>query len=145
MSSEDGPRSYPIPGKILEPVRVAGLTFDQLIILGFIPIITIAFSFFLPIPRLVGVFFGLLAAGIAVAITAKSPPGQSPITWAAAAFQRSVRERTGQTEYRIYKTERGRENATILDTVHTADHPGELSEGNLEFDEEEGYTVELDR
>lgn len=119
------PRSYPIPGEILSAGEFFGLSYDQLLIIGFLPIIVMMFSFVVGfIPTWFSLLLGLITAIVVGVVVAKSPTGQDPFEWAGATVKRYFSPKT----YTLQPTAGSREEPEIVDVVHTADAPGEFSE-----------------
>lgn len=118
-------RSFPIPGEILDTGDFFGLSYDQLIIIGFLPIIVMMFSFVIGfIPTWFSLILGLITALIVGVVVAKSPDGQDPFEWAGAALKRRFQPK----RYTLKPTSSGRQDATVIDVIHTAETPGTLSE-----------------
>lgn len=118
------PPTYPIPGDILDSGDFYGLSYDQLLIIGFAPVIVMMFSIItgvIPLSVSLGLG-GLTAIGVLI-IVAKTPTGQDPFEWLAAALKRKFSPGT----YTLEPVQNREEDIKYLDVVHTSDSLGEFS------------------
>ncbi len=94
-----------------------GLTFNELITLGTIPLVVVLPSLYIgqiPLPISIGtVLIMTLIVGLVIIQT---PEGQTPLSWAPAAFKRRITPDT----YYLKPRAVGRGRVTHLDVVHTA-------------------------
>lgn len=119
-----GPRSFPIPGEILNSGEFFGLTYDQLLMIGSIPIVVMMFAIVSGvIPIWVSFVLGIITFLLVAIVVARAPEGQDPFTWAGASFKR----RFGTNRYTLRPGGKSRGNITVLDVIQTADNPGEPS------------------
>jgi len=113
--------SVPIPGEILKSDIIFGLSFDELVGLGTIPLVLIlptVFFDFIPL----WVTGGVLIIGTigVMGIILKSPRGQSPVEWFPAYLDRRLKpdrytlKPKDQTNY-------GKPEVKYVSMVHTAD------------------------
>lgn len=109
-------KSVPIPGQILRTSVFLGLTFDELVLLGAVPLVVLLPGVMIEqIPLVVSLGIGGLAGLGVVVVALRSPDGQTPIEWAPAAFRRRV---TPDQNY-VKPRERYRDDAACLDVVQT--------------------------
>lgn len=110
-------RIVPIPGKILRTNLFLGLTFNELITLGTIPLVVVLPSLYIgqiPLPISIGtVVVMTILVGIVIIQT---PEGQTPLSWAPAAFKRRMTPDT----YYLKPRAVNRGTVAYLDIVHTA-------------------------
>lgn len=134
-------RSYPIPGEVLDSGEFFGLSYDQLLIIGFLPVIVMMFSFVVGfIPIWVSLLLGVVTAGAVGVVVAKSPKGQDPFEWAGAAFKRHLSPK----EYTLQPDSGKRSNPVVLDVVHTADDIGEYSPDVAEKKQQQSSEFDTD-
>lgn len=127
--------SVPIPGEILKSEIIFGLSFDELVGLGTIPLVLIlptVFFDFIPI----WVTGGVLVIGTigVMGIILKSPRGQSPVEWFPAYLDRRLKP----DRYTLKPKDRtnyGKPEVKYVSIVHTADEIKE--EVDAEFTAEE--------
>lgn len=111
--------SVPIPGEILKSEVIFGLSFDELVGLGTVPLVLIlptVFFDFIPL----WVTGGVLIIGVIgmVGIVLKSPRGQSPVEW----FPAYVDRRLKPDVYTIKPKDGGKNGIPeikYLDVMHT--------------------------
>jgi hypothetical protein len=102
-----------------------GLTFDELVILGSVPLVIVFPSLLIKqIPLLVTLAIILISSIGVLAMIVRTPDGQTPTEWAPAAMKRRI---TPDTYYIKPRTRKREEN-----TVQTADLIREESTGYLE-------------
>ncbi|MFW5949811.1 MAG: hypothetical protein ACOCR6_00460 [archaeon] len=117
-------RTVPIPGKILRTNLFLGLTFNELVTLGTIPLVVVLPSLYvgqIPLPFSIGivVIMAILVGGVIV----QTPEGQTPLSWAPAAFKRRITPDTYYLKARAV----GRGRVKYLDVVQTVDELGDNS------------------
>lgn len=111
-------RAVPIPGQILRTTVFLGLTFDELVMLGSVPLVLIFPTLFVQQIPLVVTFAIAGAAVVAMgAIVVQSPEGQTPLEWAPAALRNRVKPDT----YHLKPRTRNRDEIAIANVVHTAE------------------------
>ncbi|ELZ95935.1 hypothetical protein C440_06582 [Haloferax mucosum ATCC BAA-1512] len=111
-------KSVPIPGEILRTDVFLGLTFDELVILGSVPLVVIFPSLFIKqIPLFATLGIVLLSTLGVAAIVLRTPDGQTPLEWAPAALRRRIMPDTYYLKPRI----RDRDTIVYADVVHTSD------------------------
>jgi len=118
------PSAYPIPGDVLEEEKIMGLSYDQLLIAGAIPVTLLGLSTSLDFVPLW--FSGLLSVGSLLAvlvIVLKTPEGQDPFEWAGASLRRTF----SPSERHIGPDAGRRQEPTYIDVVHTGENLGEYS------------------
>lgn len=108
-------RTVPIPGQILEDSIVLGLSFDELVLLGAIPLVVTLPSLFIEqVPVTVSLAIAGVAALAMVGVAIRTPEGQSPTAWAPAALRR----RLGPTVYYLRPDESGYDRSSYLTVRH---------------------------
>lgn len=119
-------RTVPIPGKILETEVFYGLTFDELVVMGAIPLVVTMPSLFIEqIPTVVSLLIAGVVFVVMVAIAVSTPEGQSPLEWAPAAFERRI----GPDTYYLRPDESSFDRSTYLSARH-ADRTDSASTGS---------------
>lgn len=132
----DGMRAVPIPGQILRTTVFLGLTFDELVMLGSVPLVLIFPTLFVQQIPLVVTFAIAGAAVVAMgAIVVQSPEGQTPLEWAPAALRNRVKPDT----YHLKPRTRNRDEIAIANVVHTAEA---IEQESAEFGHEAGEDVD---
>lgn len=111
-------KSVPIPGQILRTSVFLGLTFDELVLLGSIPLVMMLPGVMIrQLPLLFSVGIGVVGGLGVVFIGIRAPEGQTPLEWAPAALRR----RFTPDSYHIQPRDRPRDGGTAaLDVVQTA-------------------------
>ncbi|PSQ45841.1 hypothetical protein BRD17_00535 [Halobacteriales archaeon SW_7_68_16] len=111
-------RPQPVPGEILKTTIIFGLTFQQLIFLGTIPLVLVLPALFIEqIPLVVTLGITVVATILVLFVVYRTPEGQDPTEWA----QAYVSRRLGPNTYRTKPKENYRPRAACLDVVQTAD------------------------
>jgi hypothetical protein len=113
-----GMRPVPIPGQILESEVILGLTFDELVLLGAVPLVVMLPSLFIEqIPTFVTLAIGVVMLLVMIGVALSTPEGQSPLEWAPAALQR----RFGPTTYYLRPDESAYDRSTYLSKLEVLD------------------------
>lgn len=111
-------RSVPIPGQILRTDVFLGLTFDELVTLGSVPLVIVFPSLFIEQIPLIGTLIVILLSFIGVgAVIIRTPDGQTPLEWAPAALKRRLTPDT----YYIKPRTRNRDSIPVANVVQTSD------------------------
>lgn len=111
-------KSVPIPGDILRTSVFLGLTFDELVALGSVPLVLMLPGVMIREIPLIGVIaVGVVAALVVVAIAIQTPDGQTPLEWGPA----MIRRRVAPNRYYIKPRRRKRADAPVLSRVITAE------------------------
>lgn len=111
-------KSVPIPGEILKTTVVAGLTFEEVIVLATVPLVTVFPALFIKeIPLTITLGLIVVMAVLLLIVIARTPEGQTPLEWAPAAAQR----RFNPDVYEIKPKTAPRSRPTYLNRVHTAE------------------------
>lgn len=107
-----------VPGKILRTTVMLGLSFDELVVLGSVPMVLVLPTLYIrEIPFLGSlVFIGVAAVGVVI-VAVKTPEGQTPVEWAPAA----ARRRLMPSVYYLKPVERNRDPVTYRDRIHTSE------------------------
>ncbi|KZX46737.1 PrgI family protein [Haloarcula sp. K1] len=125
-------KAVPIPGEILRTDVFMGLTFDELVILGSVPLVMVFPSLFIDQIPLVATLalIGVSLLGV-IAVVIRTPEGQKPLEWAPAAIKR----RLTPNEYYLKPRTRERDSVPIKNRVHTAAQiQSETCEEDFEWD-----------
>ncbi|MDQ2074696.1 PrgI family protein [Haloarcula sp. H-GB4] len=125
-------KAVPIPGEILRTDVFMGLTFDELVILGAVPLVMVFPSLFIDQIPLVATLalIGVSLLGV-IAVVIRTPEGQQPLEWAPAA----VKRRLTPNEYYLKPRTRERDSVSIENRVHTASRiQSETCEEDFEWD-----------
>lgn len=114
-------KSVPVPGNIFEEDLMFGMSFDELLVLGTVPLVLVLPSLFLDfIPFEVSLFIILLGfLGVGVVVI-KTPEGQTPTEW----FPRYVQTYFDPDTYVAKprdQTKYGKYERRYLSVVQTAD------------------------
>lgn len=118
-------KSVPIPGEILKTTIVAGLTFEEVLVLATVPLVTVFPALFIEqIPLTITLGLIAVMALLLLIVVARTPEGQTPLEWAPAAAQR----RFNPDVYEIKPKTPPRARPTYLNRVHTADKLQEEAE-----------------
>ncbi len=113
-----------IPGKILRTNLILGLTFNELITLGTIPLVVVLPSLYIgQIPLSISIGTIVLMTLLVGLVIVQTPEGQTPLSWAPAAFKRRITPDT----YYLKPRAVGRGRVTHLDIVHTISELGDTS------------------
>ncbi|KAA9404693.1 PrgI family protein [Haloarcula hispanica] len=134
-------KAVPIPGEILRTDVFMGLTFDELVILGSVPLVMVFPSLFIDQIPLVATLalIGVSLLGV-IAVVIRTPEGQKPLEWAPAAIKR----RLTPNEYYLKPRTRERDSVPIKNRVHTASQiQSETCEEDFEWDTSVSDTLSI--
>ncbi|QPV64110.1 hypothetical protein I7X12_05655 [Halosimplex litoreum] len=116
-----------VPGKILRTTVMLGLTFDELVVLGSVPMVLVLPTLYIEEISFVWslLLIGVAAVGVVV-VAVRTPEGQTPVEWAPAA----ARRRLMPSVYYLKPAERNRGPVTYRDRIHTHEQIRQESPGD---------------